>query len=249
MKLITYLQTKYGISRRAITALIKEQKILLNDTPVEAFSTQLNSGDRITYDNKSSVFQWATERQQSTQYILFHKPLGYVVSKSDPHNPTIFELLPSGRAKSRYPIGRLDKESTWLLVLCNNPAKVNELLHPRNKHQKVYEVLVKQEWSEELTRLARWGCLVNEQGFIPEGNESADVLKFQKVYAKRTSEGPTLLTITLLEWKKRHIRRLLKFFWLTIITLHRVAFGPRELDDLKEGKWKTLEEEITFQLS
>lgn len=242
MKLITYLQTKYGISRRAITALIKDKKILLNDTPVEAFATQLSPGDRITYDTKTTVFQWETARQQSTQYVLFHKPVWYVVSKADPHNPTIFELLPSWRAKSWYPVGRLDKDSTGLLVLCNNPTRVHELIHPRQKQQKIYEVLIKQERSEELTRLSRAWCLVNEQGYIPEKNEPADVLKFEKVYAKRTPEWPTLLTITLLEWKKRHIRRLVKYFWCTILSLHRVAFGPRKLDDLKEGKWKVIEE-------
>ena len=230
------------MSRRAITAAIKEQTILLNWSPVEAFGTVITPGDTIKTPLKTTVFQSAPERHTKEKIMLFHKPLWYVVSKADEHNQTVFELLPTGRAKSRYPVWRLDKDSSWLLVFCNNPARVHELVHPKKKYEKIYEVMVKQERSAELTLTARWWCFVNEQWYIPEKNESADLLRFEKVYAKRTPEWPTLLTIVLLEWKKRHIRRLLKFFWFTIITLHRVAFWPRKLDDLEEGKWKVLEE-------
>ncbi len=88
------------MSRRAITAAIKEQTILLNWSPVEAFGTVLSPWDTIKTPLKTTVFQSAPERHTKEKIMLFHKPLWYVVSKADEHNQTVFELLPTGRAKA-----------------------------------------------------------------------------------------------------------------------------------------------------
>jgi pseudouridine synthase len=242
MKLLTYLQTAQWMSRRAITALIKQQAIRVNDQIVESFWTLLQEGDVISRWAKPVTFTWATKWQTTQHIVLFNKPCGYVVSKSDPHNQTIFELLPTWRTKSYYPIGRLDKESSGLLILSNDPKLVHELLHPSKKCEKVYKVLIKQEWSPELSALTRAWCIVDEQGYTPTGKEQWDLLKFKKISHQRTLEWPTMLSITIQEGKKRHIRRLLKFLWYTIISLHRISFGKWNLGDLAEGKWKEVGE-------
>ena len=242
MKLMTYLQTAQWLSRRAITALIKQHLVFVNDQLIESFGYILVPGDVITRSGKKATFNGATNRQTTQHIVLFHKPCGYVVSKSDPHNPTIFELLPTWRTKSYYPIGRLDKDSSWLLLLSNDPKLVHELLHPSKKLEKVYKVLIKQERSPQLSALTRAWCLVNEQGDAPTGKEAADLLKFAKITHHRTPEWPTMLTITILEGKKRHIRRVLRYLGFTIISLHRVAFGKRKLDDLEQGKWQEVGE-------
>lgn len=242
MKLMTYLQTAQWLSRRAITALIKQQVVFVNDQLIESFGYVLVPWDVITRSGKKATFNGATNRQTTQHIILFHKPCGYVVSKSDPHNPTIFELLPTWWTKSYYPIGRLDKDSSWLLLLSNDPKLVHELLHPSKKLEKVYKVLVKQERHPQLSALTRAWCLVNEQGDAPSGKEESDLLKFAKITHHRTPEWPTLLTITILEGKKRHIRRVLRYLGFTIISLHRVAFGKWQLGDLVEGKWQEVGE-------
>lgn len=82
-----------------------------------------------------------------SQIILFYKPVGYTVSKSDPHNDTIFDILPFEWKRIYYPIGRLDKDSCGLLLLTDNSVWVNQLSHPRYEHHKVYHVLLKQKWN------------------------------------------------------------------------------------------------------
>jgi len=242
MKLLTYLQTAHGLSRRAITALIKQQAIRVNDQIVESFGKILQENDVISRWGKAITFTGATKWQTTQHIILFHKPCGYVVSKSDPHNQTIFELLPTWWTKSYYPIGRLDKESSGLLILSNDPKLVHELLHPSKKCDKVYKVMIKQEWNQELNALTKVWCIVDEQGYAPTGNDHGDILKFKKITHQRTPEWPTLLNITIQEGKKRHIRRLLKFLWYTIISLHRISFGQRQIGDLEEGKRKEVME-------
>jgi 23S rRNA pseudouridine2605 synthase len=243
MKLMTYLQTAQWLSRRAITALIQQQKVLVNDQIVESFGYLLTEWDLITRDGKKATFGGPTKRQTTQHIMLFHKPCGYVVSKSDPHNPTIYELLPTWWTKSYYPIGRLDKDSSGLLLLSNDPKLVHELLHPSKKLEKVYKVLVKQERTVQLSALTRGWCLVNEQGDAPAGSEPADLLKFAKITHHRTPEWPTMLTITILEGKKRHIRRVLRYLGYSIISLHRVAFGKYSLGELEQGKWVEVGEE------
>ncbi len=234
---MTYLQTAQWLSRRAITALIKQKAVSINDQLVESFGALLSPGDMVCRGQKKAIFNGATPRQTTQRIVLFHKPIGSVVSKSDPHNPTIFELLPTWWTKSYYPIGRLDKDSSGLLLLSNDPKLVHELLHPSKKLEKVYKVLVKQERTPQLSALTRGWCLVNEHGDAPTGKEEADLLKFAKITHHRTPEWPTMLTITILEGKKRHIRRVLRYLGYTIISLHRVAFGKWQLWDLEQGKW------------
>lgn len=242
MKLMTYLQTTHGLSRRAITELIKQQAILVNGQIVEWFGHLLTPGDQISRGDKKALFSGVTARQTTQHLVLFHKPCGYVVSKSDPHNATIFDLLPSWRSKSYYPIGRLDKDSSWLLLLSNDPKLVHELLHPSKKLPKVYHVLVRQERSAQHSALTKVWCLVNEHGESPTNKEKAELLQFAKISHHRTPQWPTLLNITLLEGKKRHIRRVLRYLGYTILSLQRIAFGSWQLWDLEEGKWQEVED-------
>ncbi len=115
MLLLNYLQTHHHLSRRTITNLIKEKKILINNFPVESFKMTIRISDIITIINGSkssshTISQNTFQTQNSQEMLLFNKPVGYTVSKSDPHNPTIYQLLPS-EFQHRYYIGRLDKDS------------------------------------------------------------------------------------------------------------------------------------------
>ena len=112
MKLLTYLQTTQGLSRRAITALIQRGEIMLNGVIVQSFATPVCGGETLQIAGKSSQIDLEKPAEKRDALVLFHKPIGYVVSRADPHNPTIFELLPPGREKYYYPIGRLDKDSS-----------------------------------------------------------------------------------------------------------------------------------------
>lgn len=207
----------------------------MNEKLVEAFSQEVVVGDNIRIEKKIYTVG-TTEQKRKESIILFHKPLWYVVSRSDPHNPTIFELLPAWRNQHYYPVGRLDKDSSGLLILTNTPEQVHELLHPSKKLEKVYEVIIKQPRDKHLLAVVKQWIQVDEHGDLVSSNEG-ELLKVIRLDAQRLDTWPTLLTITLHEWKKRHIRRLLRALGYSILSLKRISFWSRNLDDITEGKW------------
>lgn len=153
MKLLTYIQQNYGIARRTITDAIKEQRVFIDEKPVEGYSTELKYGQHLyarIMDRK--IDDVITQVEQKTETVLFHKPVGYVCSKSDPHNRTIYRLL-GEQYKNYYYIGRLDKDSRGLVMLTNDPKVVHQYEHPKHKVNKEYIVTVKVRDQDFVKRL------------------------------------------------------------------------------------------------
>ena len=228
MKFLTYLQQTHGLARRAITDLIQNREIMLNGVVLDNFLVQVNPWDQylITSLGLSGTVQHMGN--QNSHIILFYKPVGYTVSKSDPHNDTIFDILPSDWKRAYYPIGRLDKDSCGLLLLTDNSAWVNQLSHPRYEHHKIYHVLLKQKWNPA---------------------DKAAMLEWLTIYDEQSDEEITLacdkaepitgwVAITLHEGKNRHIRKMLGQLWYDIRELKRVSFCGVGLDDLSVGEYR-----------
>lgn len=153
MKLLTYIQQNYGIARRTITEAIKEQRVFLDEKPVEWYATELKYGQHLfarIMDKK--IDDVITQVDQKTETVLFHKPVWYVCSKSDPHNRTIYRLL-GEQYKNYYYIGRLDKDSRGLVMLTNDPKVVHQYEHPKHKINKEYIVTVKVRDQDFVKRL------------------------------------------------------------------------------------------------
>jgi 16S rRNA U516 pseudouridylate synthase RsuA-like enzyme len=142
MDITQYLQSQ-GYSRRNIIILLQQERIFLNGTPCEYRKEKVHDGDSLTVDEVGNpqIFTVST-KQEAPVIILYHKPIGYVVSQSDPHNDTIFEHLPPEWRHIYHPIGRLDKDSHGLVLLTNVPTLVSHLAHPRYLHRKVYIITV-----------------------------------------------------------------------------------------------------------
>lgn len=153
MKLITYLQQQYGIPRRAITEAINERRVLLDGEIVEGYGTILKYGQRIEAKlQQRTIRDTFTEQNPVSEIVLFHKPIGYVCSKQDSYNKTIYRLL-GQQYKNYYYIGRLDKESRGLVMLTNDPKTVDQYEHPRHHVTKEYIVTVKVRDQEFAKRL------------------------------------------------------------------------------------------------
>lgn len=153
MKLLTYIQQNYGIPRRTITEAIKEQRVFLDEKPVEWYSTELKYGQHLfarILDRK--IDDVITEVDQKSEVVLFHKPEWYVCSKQDKHNRTIYRLL-GEQYKNYYYIGRLDKDSRGLVILTNDPKVVHQYEHPKHKINKEYIVTVKVRDQDFVKRL------------------------------------------------------------------------------------------------
>lgn len=153
MKLLTYIQQNYGLPRRVITDAIKEKRIFLDGQPVEGYATILKYGQKLEAKIRDkTINDTITQTEPETDIVFFHKPVGYVCSKQDKHNKTIYRLL-GDQYKNYYYIGRLDKESRGLVMLTNDPKVVHQYEHPRHKIEKEYIVTVKVRDQDFVKRL------------------------------------------------------------------------------------------------
>ena len=177
--------------------------------------------------------------------VAFNKPVGYVVSKSDKHNKTIFDILPSSWKKDFYYIWRLDKNSEGLLLLTNVPELVNELEHPSRNIYKIYEVEIdKPLKTQHREKFKKWVLITEDGEYVANPNEEKwkwkqiDFLQVYDISYSKDRNWKYWARILLTYGKKRHIRRLLKAFWYKVKKLKRVKYGKYELWNLKPGQWK-----------
>jgi 16S rRNA pseudouridine516 synthase len=146
MLLREYLQSVYSISRRKFTDLIDQGKISVNGEVVHSYKQLIQENEELRIKNEELKYfidekVKITRKESESIIVLFNKPMGYVVSKADPHNTTIYELLPP-EYQGFYYIGRLDKDSRGLLLLTNDPKLVNEYEHPKFEISKEYIVQI-----------------------------------------------------------------------------------------------------------
>lgn len=175
----------------------------------------------------------------SPKLVLFYKPKGYVVSKDDKHNKTIYDLLPESRVSDFWYIWRLDKESSGLMLLTNQSRLVDRYENPVHNVYKVYEVQInKRRHARDAKRWVK-GARLTEDGKKVEWESEDQCAEFLKAVSitYRYLEDKHYLIITLNEWKKRHIRRLLKWMGYNIYELKRVKVGKRSIGSLKPWKY------------
>ena len=157
-----------------------------------------------------------------TTTIVFNKPVGYVCSRNGQGNKTIYSLLPQ-TLHSLKPVGRLDKDSSGLLLLTNNGKLAHRLTHPSFSKDKIYHVLLDKPLAPP------------DQAKIVNGVDLDDgPSKLQLI-----GEGKRW-TITMHEGRNRQIRRTFTALGYQIITLHRTHFGQYSLGDLRSGKYRQI---------
>lgn len=203
---------------------MQEWHIVLNDTIVSDFSLQVVSGDSIVVSGDVLRTYTVALSDEAKSLVAFHKPVWYVVSVSDPHNQTIYQILPKELSHYRY-IGRLDKDSRGLLLLSDDLDLVHQLSHPSHASEKVYTVIL----DTPLSPRDRVKCL---SGVGDEG----DMLRATAV---DIMSGNTI-RVVLQEGKNRHIRRMMSVLWYDVLDLCRVSQGEYTLGNLEEGKYEII---------
>jgi 23S rRNA pseudouridine2605 synthase len=167
-------------------------------------------------------------------YLAFHKPVGYTTSTRSTHGEhTMYELLDlPGRL---FPVGRLDMETSGLLLLTNDGEWANIVTHPRYEVEKEYRALVRGVPSSTALHRLRSGVT------LPEGETTQPA----RVEIVSREGSDTWLTIILTEGKKRQIRLITQAVGHPAMSLERIRIGDVHLGDLPSGKWRTLlDEEI-----
>lgn len=225
MRLNKYVQENCWISRRKFVSLIDSGYVFVDWKKIESYSYEIQWWELLeikTLDikQKIKVSDWVN-------IVLFNKPVWFVCSKEDKHNKTIYEILPK-EFQNYFYIWRLDKDSRWLLVLTNNSVLVNKYQHPSNWVEKEYLVQIDREFSvKDYKKMKKW--IIDDWELL--------TVKMIKYFSDKNKY---FVKIILIEWKKRHIRRILNNLWYKVIDLVRVREWQFELWNLREGSFKQL---------
>jgi 23S rRNA pseudouridine2605 synthase len=168
-------------------------------------------------------------RREEKIYILLHKPAGYVTTMSDPQGrPIVTDLLPGIKYRV-FPVGRLDLDSEGALILTNDGALGNKVLHPSFEVNKTYEATVKGVTREaKLQRLAR--------GIMLDGLKTWPA-KLRVLHRKK---GETIIEVIIHEGKKRQVRKMFQAIGHPVLHLKRTAYGGLKLGTLGRGKYRFL---------
>lgn len=208
-------------SRREVQALVKAGRVQINGAPATKSDLRVDPAT-VTLDGEP------LEAPDGLLAIL-HKPLGHVCSRSDGEGPTIYELLPP-RWSNRNPpvtsIGRLDKDTSGLLLITDIGPLVQRYTSPRAEVEKVYEVTVDKDLDPAL-------ILIFASGTILLRNEDKPCLP-----ATLHITGPRTASLTITEGRYHQVRRMFASQGYHVEALHRSCFAGYTLDDLEPGKWR-----------
>ena len=218
-------------SRRHAEELIAQGRVRVNGAIITAQGTRvLPEQDRIVVDGRE------IQAKAPHAYLLLHKPAGYVSTVSDPEGrATVLDLLPHELRDLRlYPVGRLDRDTSGLLLLTNDGAFAQHLTHPRYEKEKHYEIQVKGIPTERTLQALRNGVTFTEDDGKHYTSSPAQVRKLS------STEQSGWLTLTIHEGRKRQVRRMLQAVGHPVLQLRRVGLGPLTLKGVTPGKWRHL---------
>lgn len=211
-------------SRRKAEELIQAGKVMVNDKIVTELGTKVNSDDII------SVEGTIINKNIKYEYYLLNKPRGVISSANDNEGrTTVVDLITT---KSRiYPIGRLDYNTTGIILLTNDGDFANHLMHPSFNIEKTY--IAKLEGiitSEDISKL--------KKGITIEGRK-VEVKRF-KLKKKDLEKNTSLIEVTIIEGRNHIIKKLFEKLNLPVNKLSRIGYGFLTLDNLKSGEYRTL---------
>ena len=219
IRLNKFLAERLGVSRREADDLIASGKVSIDDKPA-VIGAKLDKTSKVCYNNK--IIPFDTEYF----YIAFHKPVGYVCSRrAQGSTPTLYDLLPKNFQKLKT-VGRLDKDSSGLILLTNDGDFAFQMTHPKFRKTKIYEV----ELNRPLQPLHQQ--MISDYGvMLDDGPSQFKVLK-------DAPAGPVeRYVVFLTEGRNRQIRRTFAALGYKVTKLHRTNFGKYELGNLASGKY------------
>lgn len=229
IRLNKYLSNAGVCSRREADVLIETGVIAVNGQIVTELGYKIKSGDVVQYDGE-------TINAETKRYVLLNKPKGFITTMDDPFGrKTVMSLMKKACRERIYPVGRLDRDTTGLLLFTNDGDLAKKLTHPRHRANKIYHVeLNKPVKKEDLERLLTGLDL-------EDGRTSFDVAEYVKDGDLRE------VGVELHTGKNRIVRRMFEAMGYEVVKLDRVQFAGLTKKDLPRGMFRHLsEKEVGF---
>lgn len=240
LRLNKFLAERLGVSRREADDLISKGKVTIDDKPA-ILGARIDKTSKVCYNNKIVPFE------NDFLYLAMNKPIGYVCSRrAQGSAPTLYELLPEKYQKLKT-VGRLDKDSSGLILLTNDGDFAFQMTHPKFHKEKAYEV----ELNKPLEPLHQQ--MISDYGvMLDDGPSKFTIIRLEDLSfsghkdlaraARSVSEKDkpqASYTVILSEGRNRQIRRTFAALGYRVTKLHRTKFGIYELNNLPSGKYQS----------
>ncbi len=236
IRLQKYMAEAGVASRRKCEELIKEGYVSVNGKTVTSMGVKISDSDVLEVKGRRVC------RDQNKIYIMLHKPSGYITTVRDQFSrPSVIDLI-EDRGHRVFPVGRLDYDTSGLLLLTNDGQLAHELTHPRHETEKVYVAEVKGIPAEREIDLFRRG--INIEGYVTAPAEIR-IIEEQKT----GNSTNAVVEIKIHEGKNRQIRKMCDAIGHPVVKLKRISIGMLRLGDLPEGKWRYLSGEEVKSLT
>lgn len=221
-RLNKYIASSGLCSRRKADELIESGKVLVNGKKVTELGFSVQSKDKVFVNGKMI-------HPVKHEYYRFYKPAGYITTSDDEKGrKTIYDLLPENLHHLK-PVGRLDRESTGLIILTNDGDLINELTHPSVKVPKLYRVSINGKISQ------------NDIDTMYKGIElEPGKMAYAEVDVLEVDNSHTVMEIMLYQGLNRQIRRMFEYLGFEVVSLKRVQHATLNLDGLKRGDVKPI---------
>ncbi|MCX5781032.1 MAG: pseudouridine synthase [Firmicutes bacterium] len=223
MRIAKYLAQTGIASRRHAEEYIAEGRVRLNGIVVSEMSTLVDpQTDRIEFDGRPV-------QAETPVYILLHKPPGYITSASDPQGrATVLELVRDVKQRI-YPVGRLDYDTSGLLLLTNDGEFTNLMIHPRYKIEKEYQACVSGRIMDQELQILSHGVVLEDGLTAPA----------QIRLISRDAQA-SVIRITIHEGRNRQIKRMCAAIGHPLLRLSRIGLGFLSLEELGSGQYRNL---------
>jgi 23S rRNA pseudouridine2605 synthase len=225
IRLNKYLANLGIASRRDIKTFLKSQNVTVNGERIN------EAGFRVDPQKDEIRINGKEIKQPELVYYLINKPKGVVSTTADEYGrKNVISLIPT--EERIYPVGRLDKDTTGLLILTNDGELTNQLIHPRYHVDKIYRLQIAGMITKEQLRALRNGVLLDDGITYPAS-----------VVITKSNNANTFLEMTIHEGRNRQIRRMCETVGIKLLELQRVKFGSLSLGNLPIGKFRKLKKE------
>ena len=229
IRLNRYIANAGVCSRREADELIAAGAVSVNGKVITEMGYRLQDGDKVSYGGE-------TLKREKLVYVLLNKPKDFITTLDDPtQRKTVFDLVKKACKERIYPVGRLDRNTTGLLLLTNDGELTKKLTHPKHGVRKVYHVtLDKPVAKADLEKLAGEGLDLTDGHVIP------DVVSY-------VGDNKKEVGIEIHSGRNRIVRRMFEHLGYDVVKLDRVVFAGLTKKDLPRGDYRMLtEKEVSF---